>query len=254
MHELEVKKEEKVVTEPKSETEVLIDLLRTRRSERRFTGDRIPDEHIERILDALRTAPSPENMQMWRYVVIREDQEMKKLLADTAQLISAAVFGSYPYEATTGRLWYLPSQNRAATYEEMKDGELFRYPEKADMVILGLGSESWHDAITTYPLHLFGSVVVAMGLMSAWLVAHSMGYGVAWQAFPLADQRIQELITDKLGIPRTWTPIGTLNIGVIEGGTAARRMLGPSRWPLEGVVFSERWGNPYIRLAFRKER
>jgi len=96
--------------------------------------------------------------------------------------------------------------------------------------------------------------VVAMGMFSAWLVAQSLGYGCAWQAFPFADQRTQELVCDKLGIPLgTWIPVGTLNIGVIEGGPKARRMLGPSRWPLDGTVFSERWGNPYVRLAFRKK-
>jgi len=238
-------------TEPRSETDIVVDLLRTRRSERRFTGERIPDAHLEKILDMLRYAPSPENMQMWRYVVIREDQEMKKLLADTAQVISSTVFGSYLYEATTARLWYIPPQNRASTFDEMRDGSLFRYPEKADAIIVGFGSESWQDASIMYDMTLFGSVVVAMGMFSAWLVAHSMGYGVGWQAFPLADDRIQELICDKLGIPRTWHPIGTMNIGVIEGGTSARRMLGPSRWPLDGTVFSERWGNPYVRLAFQ---
>lgn len=252
MQEIEKQKEE-AKEEPKSETDVLVDLLRTRRSERRFTGERIPDEHLEKILDVLRYAPSPENMQMWKYIVIREDDKMKKLLADTAQVISATVFGSYPYEATTGRLWYMPSQNRAATFEEMRDGSLFRYPEKADVVILGLGSRSWQDASIMYDMTLFGSVVVAMGMFSAWLVAHSLGYGCAWQAFPLADDRIQELICDQLGIPRTWQPVGTLNIGVIEGGAAARRMLGPSRWALDGTVCSERWGNPYERLAFRKK-
>ena len=36
-------------TEPRSETDIVVDLLRTRRSERRFTGERIPDAHLEKI-------------------------------------------------------------------------------------------------------------------------------------------------------------------------------------------------------------
>jgi hypothetical protein len=31
-------------------------------------------------------------------------------------------------------------------------------------------------------------------------------------------------------------------------------MLGPSRWPLEGSFYAERWGNPYVRLAFREDK
>jgi len=48
---------------------------------RRYTGERVPDEDLERILDAARYTPSPENMQMYRFVVVRDDQEMKNLIA-----------------------------------------------------------------------------------------------------------------------------------------------------------------------------
>ncbi|MHA1290836.1 MAG: nitroreductase family protein [Candidatus Thorarchaeota archaeon] len=41
--------------------------IRERRSIREFTGEKIPDEHIEIILEAARHAPSPENMLMMRW-------------------------------------------------------------------------------------------------------------------------------------------------------------------------------------------
>jgi hypothetical protein len=43
--------------------------------------------------------------------------------------------------------------------------------------------------------------------------------------------------------------VATLSIGVPK----RPRMMGPSRYPLESVFYSERWGNPYVRLAFREE-
>jgi len=52
----------------------LLDAIKTRRNIREFTGERIPDEDIKKLLDAARYAPSPENLQMWRYVVIRDDE------------------------------------------------------------------------------------------------------------------------------------------------------------------------------------
>ena len=75
----------------------LLEAIKTRRSIRDFTGERIPDEHIEMILDAARYAPSPENLQMWRYVVIREDQEMKDLIAELSMEVARQVFGAQPY-------------------------------------------------------------------------------------------------------------------------------------------------------------
>jgi nitroreductase len=230
-------------------TKHLVELIRMRRSIRHMTGERIPDDDLELILDAARYAPSPENMQMWRYVVIREDEEMKRIIADISQEAARYVFGNFPYEATQGRLWYIPDASRPGTYEEMRDGSLFRYPEKADAVIVCCASESWHDSTAMYSNELCGSVVVAMGVMNMWLVAHSMGYACAYQAVPFADKRHIEFICDKLGIPRTWTPLAAFCIGVPE----KPRMLGPSRWPLEGSFYTERWGIPYTRLAFRDQ-
>ncbi|MFX1561735.1 MAG: nitroreductase family protein [Promethearchaeota archaeon] len=231
-------------------TDSIVELIRRRRSIRHMTGERIPDEDLELILDSARYAPSPENMQMWRYVVIREDQEMKRIIADISQEAARYVFGNFPYEATQGRLWYMPDASRPGTYEEMRDGSLFRYPEKADAVIICCASETWHDSTAMYPNELCGSVVVAMGVLNMWLVAQSMGYACAYQAVAFADHRHVEYICDLLGIPRTWTPIAAFCIGVPE----KPRMLGPSRWPLEGSFYTERWGIPYVRLAFRGKK
>ncbi|MFX1250826.1 MAG: nitroreductase family protein [Promethearchaeota archaeon] len=232
-------------------TDIILDLIRTRRSERRYKegAEPIPDEDIEKILDAARYAPSPENMQMIRLIAIRDDQGTKDFIGKISQEMAAYTFGAAPYELTTGRLWYVSDQSRAGTFEEMKDGDLFLYPSKADTVIIGMGSETWHDSAKVYPNQLFGSVVMGMAFLQMWLVGHSMGYGVAYQAFPFSDPRNGELICDRLGIPRTWTPLACMCIGRPK----APRMLGPSRFQLEGLVYSERWGVPYKRIAFREE-
>src|SRR4051794_13197653 len=53
-----------------SETRDIFDVMYTNRSHREFTGDPIPDELIERVLDAAVRAPSGSNSQKWRFVVI----------------------------------------------------------------------------------------------------------------------------------------------------------------------------------------
>ncbi|MFQ6088591.1 MAG: nitroreductase family protein [Candidatus Methanofastidiosia archaeon] len=229
--------------------QAFFDAIRTRRSIREFTGERIPDEDLEKILDAARYAPSPENMQMWRYVVIRDDQELKDLIADIAVDAASEVFGSVPYELTQARLWYLSDKYRPATFETMRDGSLFDYPKYADVVIIGCGSETFHDSPLVYPQEYFGSIVVGMGILQMWIAAHVMGYGAGYQAFPIMEPRRCELICDRIGIPRTWTPLATLSIGVPK----AKRMLGPSRFSIESVFYSERWGKVLRRLAFKEE-
>lgn len=227
-----------------------LELIRERRSIREFTGEKIPDEHIELILEAARHAPSPENMQMVRYIIIRDDQETKEFLADLAEEMAVSAFGGSPFELASGRNFYISDPYRAAVYARLRDGKLFRYPEKSDTVIIVCASEAWHDANYLYSNELFGSVVAGMGVTNMWLTATELGYGCGYDALVDADPRHAELIRDRIGIPPIWTPLCAFCIGVPIRG----RQLGPSRMPLEGLMYQERWGLPYKRLAFRKEK
>jgi len=60
----------------------VLDVIRTRRSIRRYTQDLIPEADISRILEAGRWAPSADNSQPWAFIVLRS-QEMRRKLADT---------------------------------------------------------------------------------------------------------------------------------------------------------------------------
>ncbi|MHA2210744.1 MAG: nitroreductase family protein [Candidatus Thorarchaeota archaeon] len=224
-------------------------LVRARRSIRHFTGQKIPDDHLELILESARHAPSPENMLSIRLIVIRDDQEMKEFLADIAQENAQKVFGSAPFELTSGRNWYVADEFRAAIYSRLRDGELFRYPEKCDAVIIVCASDAWNDANKLYPNELFASVTAGMAVQNMWMVASSMGYGCGYQALVCSDPRHTMLIRDRLGVPPTWVPLTAFCIGV----PISARPLGPSRPPLESLLYHERWGYPYKRVAFRKK-
>lgn len=58
--------------------------IRTRRSVRKYKDTEIPKEHIQKMLESARLAPSGNNTQPWRFIVIR-DQEMKKRLYEVCQ-------------------------------------------------------------------------------------------------------------------------------------------------------------------------
>ena len=221
----------------------------SRRSIREFTGGKIPDEHIELILEAARYAPSPENMLMLRLIVIRDDQGTKEFLADIAQENARTVFGNAPFELTSGRNWYIGDEYRAAVFSRLREGELFRYPEKSDTVIIVCASPAWHDAPKLYPNELFGSVVAGMAVQNMWMVASAMGYGCGYEALVCSDSRHTQMIRERLGVPPIWAPLTAFCIGV----PISTRHLGPSRPPLEGIMYDERWGKPYTRLAFRKK-
>lgn len=57
-------------------------LISTRQSDRGYTNQPIEKEKIEKILDAVRIAPSACNAQPWKFIVV-DDEEIKNKLADT---------------------------------------------------------------------------------------------------------------------------------------------------------------------------
>lgn len=56
------------------EYDQLLDLVKKRRSLRRFKPDPIPDEVVQKIIEVARWAPSGFNMQPWEYVVVTETE------------------------------------------------------------------------------------------------------------------------------------------------------------------------------------
>jgi len=56
------------------------EVIRTRRSVRKFKTDAVPDEVLNRVLDAARIAQSGHNWQPWRYIVIRDRERMKEMI------------------------------------------------------------------------------------------------------------------------------------------------------------------------------
>jgi nitroreductase len=62
--------------------EGMLDLIRKRRTIRRFNGNRVSEEQIETLLEMAMSAPNRLNRQPWHFVIIR-DKELQKKVADT---------------------------------------------------------------------------------------------------------------------------------------------------------------------------
>jgi nitroreductase len=64
--------------------EDFLELVKKRRSIRKFKSDRIPDEYIDKIIEAARWAPSGGNSQPWEFIVIKK-KEFRDRIAEIAQ-------------------------------------------------------------------------------------------------------------------------------------------------------------------------
>ena len=61
----------------------LLELIKKRRSIRSYLPDPIPDEHINKILEAGLYAPSGKNRQPWRFFVIKEVKTIRSIAKST---------------------------------------------------------------------------------------------------------------------------------------------------------------------------
>lgn len=57
----------------------LMDVIRNRRSIRKYKKTQVPKEDIEYVLEAARLAPSWGNRQCWRYIIVTEEKLRKKI-------------------------------------------------------------------------------------------------------------------------------------------------------------------------------
>ncbi|MFO7986876.1 MAG: nitroreductase family protein [Desulfatiglandaceae bacterium] len=57
----------------------LMDIIRQRRSIRKFTTDPVSDQVIDALLEAARLAPSGSNLQPWRFIVVKSEETKEKL-------------------------------------------------------------------------------------------------------------------------------------------------------------------------------
>jgi len=66
-----------------SETYNLVDaaikIIQDRRSIREFTDEPVSDEDLDMILEAARQAPSGENAQPWRFIIVKDEAMRKKM-------------------------------------------------------------------------------------------------------------------------------------------------------------------------------
>ncbi len=225
-----------------------------RRSVREFIrGKEIPQDIVEKIMrSAWYALPAPAIYKPmyfpWRFIVNKKDQEVKDRLGDSGKEVAATMFGSKFEFFGPGHLWYLPPDTRLKVAEYATTGELWRYPEDAWVNFIALVGKGWLDGLGQHSRQL-DHIIQYQGFptMNMWLVGHKYGVRAGYNGMPLLDERRREVIGERLGLARSWDTCGCFSFGY----PAEPRYFGPTRPGPEGMMFSEYWGNPYVRLALR---
>jgi len=184
-----------------------LELVKKRRSIRRLKSDPIPDEYVEKILEAARWAPSGANSQPWEYIVIK-DKKLKDKIVE--------FYGEHQ------KLAFRIEQTRFSAERMPRFNEMPKFPPSfsvAPVFILVVGDPRSKDA---YPLssvldyagsHFYSSL--ASSFLYMHLAATTLGLGTRWVSATHSPS-VECFIKQLLGIPQEYEVYDMLVLGYVE--------------------------------------
>ncbi|MHA1924931.1 MAG: nitroreductase family protein [Candidatus Thorarchaeota archaeon] len=237
-----------------------IKTIKSRRAIRDYvTSKDVSDELVYKIIEAGGYAPSAENQQPWRIIVVR-DKKIQKFIGQIAVDRTIELFGrATPREEIERRLSYIQSKvSLERTIDTLITGKRFEYikgePEtNGAPVLLVLAIDQTHVGNSQATLRGTGGVygwssprhaVIAGSMMmqNMSLAAAALGIGSCVSSVQLDHFDDVGAIGERLGIPFPhWVPILCLTLGY----PISERTLGPPRQTPEEIAFLDKWGEPF---------
>jgi nitroreductase len=220
-----------------SDTYNLVDatlkVIQDRRSIREYTAEPVSDSDLALILEAARQAPSGENAQPWRYVVVRDPATRKKLGALAGGGSGRRFTAEFVTKKMQERFTSLEDEaKKKAAFEKLTSGRVSAFLADApvDLVVCGK-KDVWDLPFDT-----------SAAIENILLMVTALNLGACWVIAPCIDIRDEERIKSLLGIPE-----GFKAISIISIGHPTRPHRPRPRIALKDLVFDENWGNPYIK-------
>jgi 5,6-dimethylbenzimidazole synthase len=181
--------------------EALMDVVRSRMTNRAFAPAEIPRAHVEMILEAARHAPSGANAQPWHYVVVT-DPDVKRAIGQCfvdeqqrrAKLRMGFPTPNYGGVKTAPGLVVVVADFRfVRAFPVLNDGSETdrRYRQNAERILLQS---------------------VAASTMSAHLAAAALGYAV-WWITAIGQDDLQRTIRPLVGVPEFLSIIDVMCFG-----------------------------------------
>ena len=200
------------MTEPE-----LFSVIRMQRAHRAFTDEPVPDEVLERVLEAATFAPSAENTQPWVFIVVRDADARARI----GELNRQAWEGG-------GREFSRPrlSPEVFAKVEAGATGGIANAPV---LVIVGGDTSRCVEAV------LEASVWPAV--QNLLLAAQALGLGASLTTITTV---FGDELRSLLALPDHVRPLG-----VVPLGWPAKQLKPPRRAPVADKTFRDRYGQPW---------
>src|SRR5215210_8484899 len=203
--------------EPDASGPQVLDTIHGRRSVRRYLPKEVPEDLVQRVLEAARWAPSPHGRQPWRFAVLTRGAT-KERLADAM-----------------GEEWRanLEMDGQSAELVERRlEGSRRRLRDAPVLVLICLYLEdldAYSDAERQHGETTMAVQSLGAAAQNALLAAYDLGLDAGWMCAPLF---CPEKVVEALGLDPKLVPHALLTLGYAEGDPPKRR----SRRPLEELV------------------
>jgi len=178
------------------EQNFLFDIFTKRRTVRRFQSTPVPKEHLLKILDAARSAPTAGNQQPWKFLVVEDRQKLNALKGEAAA-------------------WYIEAYKHRKKPEQK---ELSDVQEKINNTLEAVLSAPVYVAILVDTREKYPDYVMTDGALAAgylMIAARALGYGTGFFTTFFPEDRIKKIFD----IPDAYRLICFTPIGV------------PDKWP-----------------------
>lgn len=187
-----------------------------RRTFRTYEDQQVPDEQVQRILLAGHWAPSPRNLQPWRFIVIRNKDTRAELetIAREAKAISAT---------------WVPMFRPAGLRHYIQD-----FAHTPVSIAVTSDPEGRGRHVGDREGHLLAA---SMAIQNMKLMVHALGLGAV-----LYTHWVEEKVKVLLNMPRLWPLVGVLCVGHPIPVWTTERRSALKRRPLSDLAFAERFG------------
>jgi F420 biosynthesis protein FbiB-like protein len=174
------------------------DLVKNRRAIRRYEDRPVPDELIERLLEAALWAPSAHNRQPWRFAILRSGTSKDKLARAMGNRLRRD-------RLSDGDNMEVIERDVARSYERITAAPavILFFLTMADM-------DEYPDQRRSEAEKQMAVQSVAMAVQNIWLLAAAEGLGACWLCAPLF---VPDLVQQTLDLPKDWQAQGLLTIG-----------------------------------------
>ena len=213
--------------------EATMKVIQDRRSIREWTEDPVSEQDLAMILEAGRLAPSGENAQPWRFIIVRDAETRKKLGALAGGGSNRRFTAEFVTQQMQERFTNLQDEaKKKAAFEKLTSGQVSAFLANAPLNIVVCGKKDvWDMPLDT-----------SAAIENMLLMVTALGLGACWVIAPCIDIRDEERVKALLNIPE-----GFKAVSVISVGRPTRPHRPRPRMPINQIVFSEKWGEVYYK-------